>query len=185
MKSVTPTMAGATIMVTTTLQKVGGLGTGGCSLQEAIYSANFHNNIAIDSTEAVDHFVTTDCVAGTGNDTIVLPAEAVFQMDHSLDDEKHNYLGPTATPLVFSTITIEANGSRLERRVANPNFRAFSVGTASVDTNPGGTPNVVSGTGNLTIRNAHIKGFAAKGGNGVCRGGGGMGAGGAIYLAGG
>ena len=172
---------GAMIFVTTTAQKVGGVGTGGCSLQEAIYSANFDDNIAIDSTEQVDHFVTTDCVKGTGNDTIVLPAGAIFQMSNSLDDEKHNPLGKTATPLVFSTITIEANGSRLER-AGNLNFRAFSVGTASVDTNPGGTPNVVSGTGNLTLRNAHIKGFATKGGDGKCGGGGGMGAGGTIYL---
>src|SRR6266851_1816465 len=37
--------AGANIFVTTVAQKV--YSTGGCSLQEAIYSANFDNNIAI------------------------------------------------------------------------------------------------------------------------------------------
>jgi hypothetical protein len=154
-------------------------GTGGCSLVEAIYSANFRNNLAIDSTNP-DHFVTTGCVPGDGNDTIVLPPFADFQLGTIVDDA-HNPFGPTATPIIFSNITIEANGSRLER-VGKLNMRLFAVGTASVDLNPGGTPNIVSGTGNLTIRNAHIKGFIVKGGNGAAGGGGGMGAGGAIYV---
>jgi hypothetical protein len=183
-KSVMP-MAGSIIQVTTTTQKIGAQGTGGCSLQEAIYSANLHTNMAIDSInlDGTDHFVTTDCVAGTGNDTIVLPTGVTFQMGASIDDA-HNYMGPTATPIVFSDITIFANGSLLESS-GSPNFRAFSVGTASIDLNPGGTPNVVSGTGNLTILNAHIKGFSVHGGNGASGGGGGMGAGGAIYVQGG
>src|SRR5438105_15908598 len=33
------TTSGARIFVTTTVQKIGGIGTGGCSLQEAIYSS--------------------------------------------------------------------------------------------------------------------------------------------------
>jgi HYR domain len=179
--SVKPMTTGATIFVTTTAQKVGGVGTGGCSLQEAIYSANFNDNKAIDSTNP-DHFITTECVAGSssGNDTIVLPTGAVFSLSSIIDDA-HNPFGPTATPIIFSNIIIEANGSRLER-VGSNNMRAFSVGSASVDTNPGGPPNVVSGTGELTIINAHIKGFKTKGGDGASGGGGGMGAGGAIYL---
>jgi hypothetical protein len=156
-------------------QQVGG---GGCSLVEAIYSANFDDNVAIDSINP-DHFVTTECVRGNGNDTILLPANAVFQMS-SITSDAHNYMGPTATPIIFSNITIEANGSRLER-TGNLNIRAFSIGTTSVDA-PRGT---VSGTGNLTIRNAHIKGFKAKGGDGAGGGGGGLGAGGAIYVHGG
>src|SRR5438067_11283739 len=78
------TGSGARIYVTTTVQKIGGVGTGGCSLQEAIYSsalrssvfANYFggHGIAIDATDP-DHFIATDCVAGTGNgDTIVLPS---------------------------------------------------------------------------------------------------------------
>ena len=42
----------------------------------------------------------------------------------------------------------------------------------------------VASTGDLTIRDAYIKGFVAKGGNGANGGGGGMGAGGAIYVKG-
>jgi hypothetical protein len=154
-------------------------GTGNCSLVEAIYSANFHNNLAIDSTDP-DHFVTTGCVPGDGNDTILLPPFAVFQLGTIVDDA-HNPFGPTATPIIFSNITIEASGARLER-VGNLKMRLFAVGAASVDLNPGGTPNIVSGTGSLTIRNAHIKGFVVKGGSGAEGGGGGMGAGGAIYV---
>jgi hypothetical protein len=63
-------------------------------------------------------------------------------------------------------LTIEANGSRFEHVRNGVNFRAFGVV-------PGG---------NLTIRNAYIKGFTVKGGDGADGGGGGMGAGGAIYI---
>jgi uncharacterized repeat protein (TIGR02543 family) len=155
-------------------------GTGNCSLVEAIYSANFHNNLAIDSTNP-DHFVPTGCVPGDGNDTILLPPQAVFQLSTIVDDA-HNPFGPTATPIIFSNITIEASGARLEH-VGNLKMRLFAVGAASVDLNPGGPSKIVSGTGKLTIRNAHIKGFVVNGGNGgFGGGGGGMGAGGAIYV---
>jgi hypothetical protein len=164
-------------VVTTTEQKISS--TGGCSLQEAIYSANFDANLAIDPANP-GQLITTECAKGSGDDTIVLPAGAVFQVG-SIVDDPHNPLGPTATPIIFSNITIEGSGSRLEH-VGGLNLRAFAVGTASVDLNPAGAPRVVSGTGNLTIRDAHVKGFTAKGGDGAGGGGGGMGAGGAIYV---
>ena len=51
--------SGARIYVTTTVQKIGGIGTGGCSLQEAIYFSVLHDSldggahgIAIDLTDA-------------------------------------------------------------------------------------------------------------------------------------
>src|SRR6266581_5581648 len=165
-----------TITVNTTQQGVHE-NDGYCSLQEAIYAANFDDAIAIASTNP-DQFVSVpECDPGSGDDTIVLPAGAVFEMS-SIVDDAHNPFGPTATPIVFSNITIEANGARLEHVPNGVNFRAFAVGTASVST-PGGT---VSGTGNLTLRNVHIKGFTVKGGDGADGGGGGMGAGGAIYV---
>lgn len=170
---------GAFIHVNTTAQGVDNT-DGKCSLQEAIYSANFDNNIAIDSTNP-DHFVTTECEPGSGDDTIVLPYGAVFQMS-SIVDDAHNPMGPTATPIIFSNIFIEANGSRLEHVPNGVNFRAFAVGAASVDL---GSGNVKSGTGNLEIRGAYIIGFTVKGGNGTGGGGGGLGAGGAIYVRGG
>jgi hypothetical protein len=166
----------AEIRVTTTTQEI--TGTGDCSLQEAIYSANFDRNVAIDSTNP-DHFIATECESGSGDDVIVLPERAEFFMARVLDDA-HNHVGPTATPIVFSNITIEAHGAHLQRSFGAGNFRAFAVGFTSVELNPGGTPEIVSGTGRLTIRNAHIEGFAIKGGDGATGGGGGLGAGGAI-----
>src|SRR6266536_1669258 len=113
--SATPASFGARIYVTTTAQKIGGIGTGGCSLQEAIYSSVLHDSldggahgVAIDATDP-DHFIATECVKGTGNDTIVLPTKGSLKMDHVLDGDVHNPYGPTATPIILSTITIEGN----------------------------------------------------------------------------
>src|SRR6266542_2256959 len=157
--------AANTIYVTTTQQGI--TDPNNCSLQEAIYSANFDQNIAVDSTNP-DHFYITGCVAGSGADTITLPDGAVFQMSNIVDDA-HNPLGPTATPFIFSEITIEANGAMLQR-TGNLKFRAFAVGRACVDLatgtscdafNPPATG--ASGLGDLTIRNAYIRDFAVKG----------------------
>jgi CSLREA domain-containing protein len=170
---------GATIVVTDLTQKISD--SGGCSLPEAIYAADFDRNIAIDSTDP-DHFVVTHCTPGNGDDTIVLPANAVFQMSGIIADANNAY-GPTATPIIFSNINIEANGSTFQRTSTTENYRAFAVGTASINVPAlGGTAKTISGTGQLRIANAYIKDFKAKGGNGASGGGGGMGAGGAIYL---
>jgi len=174
--------AQATIHVNTTVQ--GKTDSSHCSVQEALYSANFDNNVAIDTTDAVngDHFYTTGCEPGSGDDTIVLPAAWTFPMGHIVDDA-HNYMGPTATPIVFTNITIEGNGAKLEPSANAPNMRAFAVGNASFDvTPPGGTTYHVSGKGNLTITNVYVRGFVVQGGSGVAGGGGGLGAGGVIYV---
>jgi hypothetical protein len=178
----------ARIYVTT---PTAGIGTGACSLQEAIYSSVLHDTldgthgIAIDATDQgtpPDHFVTTGCVIGDGNDTIVLPTFGVLSMSAFLDGDAYNVFGPTATPVIFSTITVEGNGATL--RWDGPpgsrnNVRLFAVGTASITT-PNGA---ASGTGSLTLRNVYVAGFHVKGGNGgLGGGGGGLGAGGAIYL---
>ena len=66
--------ASAVIPVTTVVQKISS--TGGCSLQEAIYSANFDSNVAIGGYNgSTPIFVTTQCVPGSGDDIIVLPTE--------------------------------------------------------------------------------------------------------------
>jgi len=166
--------SGATIYVTTLQQKISE--SGGCSLQEAVYSSNFHANIAIDATDP-DHFITTQCVAGTGNDTIVLPTSGVFNLSTYLDGDAYNPYGPTATPIIFSNITIEGHGATLEW-TGSGKVRLFAVGPATIST-PNGT---ASGTGSLTLRNVYVKGFHVKGGDGVSGGGGGMGAGGVVYL---
>src|SRR5437870_5158844 len=186
----TSTTSGARIYVTTTTQKIGGIGTGGCSLQEAIYSSVLHNSldggahgVAIDATDP-DHFITTECVMGTGNgDTIVLPTRGVFSLDSYLDGDAHNPYGPTATPIIFSTMTIEGSGATLQWTGGSANVRLFAVGPASITINQSPLNTTVSGTGGLTLRNVYIKGFHVKGGDGGGGGGGGgMGAGGAIYV---
>jgi uncharacterized repeat protein (TIGR02543 family) len=168
-----------------------GIGTGACSLQEAIYSSVLHDTvdgthgIAIDATDP-DHFITTGCVIGDGNDTIVLPLKGVLTMTGPLqpygyvDGDAYNPYGPTATPLIFSTITIEGDGATLQWDPnAAGNVRLFAIGAASIKT-PNGT---AGGIGSLTLRNVYVKGFRAKGGDGgQSGGGGGLGAGGAIYL---
>jgi len=171
------------IHVTTTTQEI--VNGGGCSLQEAIYAANFDASLAVDPANPTA-VIAIDCPAGSGADTIILPANGVFQMSAFVNDAQ-NYLGPTATPIVFTTITIEGNGSRLERLQSTRdfsllNYRAFAVGQGSVSRGPCGTSGVVCSTGALTLRNLYVKGFTAKGGNGTEGGGGGMGAGGAIYV---
>src|SRR5687768_1231341 len=97
---------GAVIPVTTVQQKISA--AGGCSLQEAIYSANFDNNVAIatyDGSTPVE--VVTQCVPGNGDDIIVLPAGALLQLSKIVDDHI-NPTGPTATPIITSNITILA-----------------------------------------------------------------------------
>src|SRR4029077_8110366 len=144
------------------------------------------HGIAIDSTDP-DHFIATDCVAGTGDgDTIVLPSGGVFNLNKYLDGDAHNPYGPTATPIIFSTMTIEGAGATLQWTGGSANVRLFAVGPASITINQDGLNTTVSGTGSLTLRNVYIKGFQVKGGDGgsdgTSSGGGGLGAGGAIYL---
>ena len=155
--------AQATIYVTTTQQGV--TDPSDCSLQEAIYSSEFKSNIAL-SVAGPDRIYTTGCVPGTGNgDTIVLPSGGTFEFDHSWADS-YNYVGPTATPIIFSRITIEGNGSTLEW-TAPENSRLFAVGNASI-ASPNGT---VSGYGDLTLENVYVIGFHVKGGTAAAEAG--------------
>ena len=152
---------GANIFVTSLADKVSD--HGGCSLKEAIYSANTDSNLI--PLTGVSFFMT-GCVSGSGDDTIILPVDQVILLSRVVDDQ-NNPFGPTATPMITSRITIEMNGTRLQW-IGSGAARAFAV----------------SSTGDLTIRNAYIKDFVARGGNGAYGGGGGLGAGGAIYVKG-
>jgi CSLREA domain-containing protein len=164
--SVTPAHAVGSIYVTTTAQGVND--DDQCSLQEAIYAANFDDNVAPDPAN-LESFISTGCTAGDGADTIaLLPPGAVYPVSSVVDDAD-NYVGPTATPIVTSTILIEGSGARLEHVPNGVDFRAFAVAAG----------------GNLTLREVHVKGFTVKGGNGGNGAGGGLGGGGAIYVHGG
>ena len=159
----------AVIFVETAEQKTSGIGP--CSLQEAIYSANFdeaRTMVGFDRQYAGnisgDLFGPSQCLPGSGDDIIVLPAGMTFGLKGAVEDA-HNPLGRTATPLITSTITIAGHGARLIAS-STDRFRAFSIG-------PGG---------HLTIRELYVEGFNVQGGSGSTGGGGGMGAGGAIYV---
>jgi Divergent InlB B-repeat domain len=165
--------AGANIYVTTTIDKIG---SGQCSLKEAVYSAVLHasldggaHGIAINGYDPTTHFpnvIRTNCVLGDGvDDTIWLPAKSLLQLSRITDDAP-NFMGPTATPMITTRITIEANGATLQR-TGTLRFRLFAIGS----------------TGHLILKNAFVKDFSAKGGHGGhTGGGGGLGAGGAIYV---
>ena len=61
-------VAGAVIAVTTVQQKVSGVG--GCSLQEAIYSANYDAAVAVKFVGADPVLISTQCVAGSGDEVV-------------------------------------------------------------------------------------------------------------------
>lgn len=160
--------AASSIYVTTTVQGVDS--DAECSLQEAIYAANLDGSKAPDPANLGDPnaFITTGCAAGSGADTIILPAGGVFTMQAPVADV-YNYVGATATPMVTSTIVIEAAGSRIQHGGGPVPYRAFAVGQG----------------GDLTLHEIHVKGFEVWGGNGRWGGGGGLGAGGGVYVHGG
>jgi CSLREA domain-containing protein len=162
-----PLAAQGVIFVTSLVDKVNGVG--GCSLQEAIYAATLHKSESIVSyaADGTPNTVPTQCAAGTGiDDRIILPSESVFVMNQVVLDAS-NPFGATATPMISTQITIEANGSTLQW-TGSKNARAFSVAS----------------TGHLTLLDIYIRDFHVKGGNGGSGGGGGLGAGGAIYVKG-
>ena len=159
----------ATIQVNTTQQ---GVTNGQCSLQEAIYASRFKSNTAIGSIDPEVRY-TTGCIAGTRDDTIVLPAGAVFTFDHFCYQDAYNETGPTATPEILTKITIEGNGATLQwKDIWGPgNSRLFTIG------------HPLAFVPSLTLKNVYVKDFHIKGGNGGNGGGGGgLGAGGAIYV---
>ena len=172
-----PGLAGAaTIQVTTTQQQVND--DADCSLQEAIFAANYDDNVAIDPTN-LGNLIETGCTPGDpGTDTVVLAAGQVYQVSGYVQDPL-NPAGISATPLVWSPIVLEGNGARLER-VGGLDLRAFTVAPAFVQDIGPEAPAGISPE--LTLRDLHVRGFRARGGDGAGGGGGGMGAGGAVFV---
>src|SRR5215469_12448183 len=170
-------MAQTTIQVTTTQQGV--TDPQHCSLQEAIYAAEFASNTAVDLTDP-DHFYKTGCrLQGNSDPFTIVLQRTVYSFTTFWDRDAHNPFGLTATPIIFTAITIQGNGATLQW-TGTGNSRLFAVGSASIvdDLNN----KTVSGTGALTLRDVYVKGFKIKGGDGACGAGGGLGAGGAIYV---
>jgi hypothetical protein len=123
--------AAATITVTTDNPNIAA--DGQCSLIEAIVNAN--NDAA----------TFPDCAAGSGADTIVLPANA-------------NLILSTGLPQIASRITIEGNGATIARQGDAPAFiLVFVKGNSS-------SPGIPPTPGNLTLRNLTLTGGSSGGG---------------------
>jgi hypothetical protein len=122
--------AAATITVTTSNPNIAA--DGQCSLIEAIVNAN--NDAA----------TFPDCSAGSGADTIVLPANANL----TLSGVDNTALGPAGLPQIASRITIEGNGGTIARDGSAPGFGLIAVGS----------------TGDLTLRSVILSGGSSFGG---------------------
>jgi len=84
-----------------------------CTLSDAIIAAN---------TDAA----SGGCTAGSGADTIVLPANTTFVFTEPYPIQTP-YVGPRALPTIASDITIEGNGSTLARQPGAPLFGILGI----------------------------------------------------------
>ncbi len=146
----------------------------GCALIDAITAANTDTS-------------TGGCTAGSGPDTIVLPAGSI-QMLTAVNNSTY---GATGLPVVSSLLTIEGNGSTITRASGAPAFRILTVNkkgdlTLKDSTITGGetadaqTPHESGGgvanfAGVLTLQGSTITGNTALGADGVAIGAGGGG----------
>lgn len=165
----------------------------GCTLKEAIYSANFENNIAVNGYDEQGNpqYVATQCVAGSSSNIIVLPTGTTppTLVLHSWDQDLNNPAGPAVLPAVTSNVIIEGNGVTLQYSPCYGTIDGLGNPCSAVtDFN---RLVVVAPTGNLTLLDLTIVGFTVHGGTSGSvgyagdGGGGGLGAGGAIYVRGG
>lgn len=112
--------------------------------------------------------------AGAGQHTITLKGRCTY----TATAINNYWYGPTALPAIGTDITIDGTGQGaiIERDAGAPNMRLFFVAGAALPPKQ---------TGKLTLKNVTLRGGFAKGGNsapGMWTGGGGMGAGGAVYV---
>ena len=98
---------------------------GSCTLVDAITAANTDT-------------ATGGCPAGSGADTIVLPAGST----QTLTSVNNNTYGPTGLPVISSVITIAGQGSTITRASGAPEFRLLAVNS----------------TGDLTLQETTVSG---------------------------
>ena len=134
----------ATITVTTSNPNIAA--DGQCSLIEAIVNAN---------NDTATH---TDCAAGSGADTVVLPANANIMLNtvHGFSDTAAppGFRSAIGLPEISSRITIEGNGSTIARQAGAPDFGVIAVKGLF----PGSTH------GDLTLQNVTLSGGSWFGG---------------------
>ncbi|HEY2988122.1 MAG TPA: right-handed parallel beta-helix repeat-containing protein [Candidatus Binatia bacterium] len=116
----------ATITVNTNIPTI--LADGKCSLVEAIINAN---------NDALTH---PDCAAGSGADTIALPAASV----HTILTDYDSTYGATRLPAITSQITIQGNGGKITRKKSKLLSRLIAVASS----------------GDLTLDNVSVSGGA-------------------------
>jgi hypothetical protein len=136
---------------------------GKCTLLEAIENAN-HDNAA-----------WNDCAAGSGSDTIVLASAATYSFTGALTGA--GTVSAIATPVITTTITINGNGSTINRTAPSGQFRYFYVAGGSLtlnDLNVTGAslPLTADGTiyndnGTLTINRSALYNNGGNGGGAV------------------
>src|SRR5262249_8961081 len=102
---------------------------------------------------------------GQSSNTIFL-----FRGTYNLTTVNNYWYGPDGLPAISSNLTIEGRGSIIQRAIGADNFRLFCVS--------GGLSGLPAGT--LTLQNLTLDGGVAHGGDSRS-GGGGLGAGGAIF----
>ena len=153
-----------------------------CSLQEAIYATEFGSNVALDQTDPDDTY-NTGCSDSSGAWNVIDLPGGNLTFTTFWGGDAHNPFGATATPIIFKAITIRGHGTILQPAAGAGNFRLFAIGQASISPTTGVvTTGTYSGTGSLTLQDVDVSGFKMKGGDGACGSGGGLGAGGAIYI---
>jgi hypothetical protein len=103
---------------------------------------------------AITDTATGGCPAGSGADTIVLPAGST----HILTSANNRTYGATGLPVISSAITIEGKGSTIARATHAPAFRLFAV----------------SRTGELTLKETTVSGGVVRTGSPPFNNGGGM-----------
>ena len=127
---------------------------GQCSINEAVINAN--ND---------DQSGSVDCIAGNGNDDILLPFDSVFTFTEPDPGSGR------ALPLIDSNITFEGNNATLTRDSAAPafglvqvdnyaRFNTMTLSNGTVDAGGGGCLYVNSGT--LRLRNTTVTGCSAS-----------------------
>jgi hypothetical protein len=157
----------ATITVTTNDPRI--VADGQCSLVEAIVNAN---------DDAATH---SDCPAGSGADTIVLPANANVTLSNAYVTRYSTPFGitfsgpPLGLPPITSRITIEGHGATIHRDGNAPAFGLMLVrGDFPLPSTPGdltlqnvtlsgGSRGGVSNSGTLSIKSSIISGNAGGG----------------------
>ena len=138
--------AAATITVTTNNPNI--IADGQCSLIEAIVNAN---------NDAATH---ADCAAGSGADTIVLPANANIILSAVYGMTYAQFGSPVGLPPIASQITIEGNGATIARQANAPVFGLMAV-RGNVFQGVGVPP---SPGGDLTLQNVTLRGGSSFGG---------------------